>query len=67
MVKAIEVISGWEKLHALIARSNIYAPEEVNNVEEARIRERYWKSHAGRKKLKQYFNKIINTPRSSSG
>jgi len=34
MVKAIEVISGWEKLHALIARSNIYAPEEVNNVEE---------------------------------
>jgi putative endonuclease len=32
--------------------------EEVENIEKARIREKYWKSSSGRKKLKEYFIKI---------
>ena len=36
------------------------------NEEEARKREKYWKSYSGRKKLKIYFNKLINLPPSSS-
>ena len=42
--------------------------EVVSSVQEARIREKYWKSCAGRKKIKVYFNKIINSlPPSSNG
>ena len=36
----------------------VYLLEEINTLEDARRRERYWKSSAGRKKLKEYFNKI---------
>jgi len=35
-----------------------FSLEKINNVTEARKREKYWKSAAGRKKLKEYFNKI---------
>ena len=46
---------------------NVYLLEEINTLNEAREKEKYWKSTAGRRKLKLYFNKIINTPPSSSG
>lgn len=39
--------------------------EEVNGLIEARAKEKYWKSHAGRKKLKQYFDKIKMVPSSN--
>ena len=39
--------------------------EMVKNIIEARKRKKYWKSHAGKKKLKKYFN--TNRPLSSSG
>ncbi len=45
----------------------IFALEKVNALEDARNREKYWKSCAGRKKLKIYFKKIKNMPPSSSG
>ncbi|MDP3042886.1 MAG: GIY-YIG nuclease family protein [bacterium] len=32
--------------------------EKVITIQETRKREKYWKSAAGRKKLKEYFNKI---------
>jgi len=35
-----------------------YILEEVRTLKEARKKEKYWKSHAGRKKLKQLFKKI---------
>jgi len=35
-----------------------YILEKVDNLETARQREKYWKSAAGRKKLKVLFNKI---------
>ena len=44
--------------------------ETVNSFEEALIRERYWKSCAGRKKIKVYFERITNInnlPPSSNG
>jgi putative endonuclease len=31
--------------------------EKLNNLETAKIRERYWKSGAGRRKLKHFFEK----------
>ena len=34
--------------------------EKMLRLEEARKRERYWKSAAGRKKLKNFYNKIKN-------
>ena len=36
----------------------IYVIERVANIEQARIREKYWKSAAGRKKLKTIFERI---------
>ena len=44
-----------------------YIVEEVDSLNEARKREKYWKSSAGRKKLKIYFQKIKNMPLSSNG
>lgn len=35
-----------------------FALEKVYNISEARKREKYWKSHVGRKKLKEIYNKI---------
>jgi len=32
---------------------------EIETIQQARNREKYWKSSAGRKKLKTYFNKLI--------
>jgi len=37
-----------------------YMIEEVNSLNKARVREKYWKSSAGRKKLKLCFQKIKN-------
>ena len=38
----------------------IFLLEQVETLERAREREKYWKSSIGRKKLKNYFNKIKN-------
>jgi putative endonuclease len=35
-----------------------YILERVDDLDKARIREKYWKSAAGRRKLKEYFKKI---------
>ncbi len=32
--------------------------EVVEDIKKAREREKYWKSHAGRKKLKKFFDKL---------
>ena len=45
----------------------VYILEEIETLEKSRKREKYWKSAAGRKKLKKYFNTINNLPPSSSG
>ena len=37
-----------------------YKLDQASNTLEARKKEKYWKSSAGRKKLKTYFNKIVN-------
>jgi putative endonuclease len=52
--------SGRVKSTASFGGFTYYVLETVNNLEEAIKRERYWKSCAGRKKLKILFNKIIN-------
>lgn len=41
--------------------------EEAGDYIEARNREKYWKSAVGRKKLKIFYDKIIDKPLSSSG
>jgi predicted GIY-YIG superfamily endonuclease len=42
--------------------------EKTDNPQKARQLEKYWKSSHGRKRLKQYYEKIINNlPPSSSG
>ncbi|MFA5905379.1 MAG: GIY-YIG nuclease family protein [Desulfobacula sp.] len=49
-------------------RFRCFKLEIVASLEEARIRERYWKSCIGRKKIKVYFEKIVNNlPPSSNG
>ena len=35
--------------------------EEFNNSKEAKLRELWWKSGAGRRKLKQYFSALMDT------
>jgi putative endonuclease len=43
----------------------VFILENVENIALARKKEKYWKSAAGRKKLKEYFEKIKNEPPSS--
>ncbi|MFA4871638.1 MAG: GIY-YIG nuclease family protein [Patescibacteria group bacterium] len=44
-----------------------YILERANNLETALIREKYWKSCAGRKKLKVYYYKLNILASSSNG
>lgn len=48
-------------------RLRCFKIEGVKNLQEAKKREKYWKSSAGRKKLRDYFKKINKMPPSSSG
>ncbi|MFA5359953.1 MAG: GIY-YIG nuclease family protein [Patescibacteria group bacterium] len=56
--RIIEHKQGKVKTTKNFGRFKCFELEKVSNIAEARKREKYWKSHAGRKKLKEYFNKI---------
>ena len=53
-----EHVSRQVKTTREFGKFKCYVLESVDDLESARRRERYWKSSAGRKKLKEYFDKI---------
>ncbi|MFC1612908.1 GIY-YIG nuclease family protein [Patescibacteria group bacterium] len=57
--RIIEHKGGKVKTTKKFGKFRCFRIEEVSNIIEARKREKYWKSKAGRNKLKEYYKKII--------